>query len=413
VRLRTLVVLRWLAVAGQFTAILLLHLGFGYQLPLMPALVVVAASVVLNLWLSVRYRSSYRLGDRLASLYLTYDVLQLALLLYLTGGLNNPFAVLLLAPAAVAATMLTLRSAILVTAVVFASVSLLALFHFPLPWEAPGLQLSPLYLFGQWVAVVIGVLFLSGYLWRLAAESRRMSDALVATQLALAREQRMSAVGSLAAAAAHELGTPLGTIATAAKEMVRAMAHKGDLASDAKLIHRESLRCRDILGRIAQRPEFESTDTFRRQRLTSLLREAASNQERAGIEIRIVAPAKPHDPDVRRSLEILHGLTNLIENAVDFARSEVIIEAEVRSRDISVRVLDDGPGIPHNVLGALGEPYVSQRADGEGLGLGVFIAMTLLERTGARMTVSNRRGGGAVIDLIWPREALELIGKTE
>ena len=413
VRLRTLVILRWLAVTGQLTALLLLHFGFGYQLPLTPALVVVAASVALNLWLSVRYPSSYRLGDRLASLYLTYDVLQLALLLYLTGGLINPFAVLLLAPAAVAATMLSLRSAVLVGTVVLACVSLLAFFHFSLPWATPGLLMPPLYVFGQWAAVVIGVLFLSGYLWRLAAEARRMSDALVATQLALAREQRMSALGSLAAAAAHELGTPLGTIVMAAKEMVRAAQHGGDIADDAGLIHREALRCRDILGRIAQRPESENTATFRRQRLASLLRGVASNLGRAGIEVRIVVPEGPADPDVRRSPEILHGLTNLIENAVDFARSEVIIEVEVRDRDISVRVLDDGPGIPHDVLGALGEPYVSQRADGEGLGLGVFIAKTLLERSGARMTVSNRGSGGAAIELIWPREALELTGEME
>ena len=407
VRLRTLVTIRWLAVAGQATAILLLRFGVGYELPLAAAFAVVAASVLLNLFLGIRYPASTRLSDRDAGFYLTYDTLQLAALLYFTGGLTNPFAVLFLAPVAVSATVLNLHATLGVGLVSVACMSLLAIWHFPLPWDVPGLELPALYLFGQWAAVAVAVAFLSVYLWRVAAESRLMSDALVETQLALAREHQMSALGGLAAAAAHELGTPLGTITVVAREMGRIVPKGGNLAEDVALIQREAARCREILGRIARRPERESRQSFQHLGLASLVRQAADAHHREGVAIEVEVSRAAEQFLVARRPEIFHGLNNLVENAVDFARSKVMIQAEVRENEIRVRVLDDGPGFAHDVLSALGEPYVSTRSDGLGLGLGVFIAKTLLERTGAAMTVGNRREGGARVEIAWPRAAIE------
>lgn len=406
VRLRTLVLIRWLAISGQTAALLLVYFGFGYELPLEPAMTVVAMSTALNVLVSIRYPSSYRLGDGAAALFLLYDTLQLALLLYLTGGLANPFSLLLLAPVAVSATILSLRSTLVIGLLAMACITILALFHYPLPWAPEGLDLPHLYLYGQWVAMAVGVAFLGAYLWRLAAETRRMTDALVATQISLAREQRLSALGGLAAAAAHELGTPLGTITMAATEMVRAVPAGSELASDAELISSEARRCREILGRIAKGPERESEHQFHRQGFASMLREAAAHQHRDGVKVSVEVEGG-QDLDVIRRPEVVHGLTNLIENAVDFARSRVMIEAEAGDREIRIRVLDDGPGFPHDVLGALGEPYISSRSGGEGLGLGVFISKTLLERTGGLMTVSNRIEGGARVEIVWPRAALE------
>lgn len=404
VRLRTLVVIRWIAVAGQLGALLFLTFGFEFQLPLATATAVVAASALLNLVVGLRYPASIRLSDGGAALFLTYDTLQLAALVFLTGGTTNPFMVLFLAPVAVSSTVLSLRSTLSVGLVAIACISVLAVFHLPLPWGPPGLDLPTPYLFGQWAAISVAVVFLSIYLWLVAAESRRMSDALVETQLTLAREQRLSALGGLAAAAAHELGSPLSTIAMAAKEMTRTVEAGDPLREDAELIVREVRRCREILGRIAQRPEGVTEQAFHRMSLAALLRESAAAHHREGIEVEITAPESY--PEILRRPEIVHGLTNLIENAVDFARTKVIIRAEVRDRDVRICVLDDGPGIPHDVLGALGEPYVSSRSDGDGLGLGVFIAKTLLERTGAAMFISNCSGGGAQFEMIWPREAL-------
>ncbi len=404
VRLQTLVVIRWLAVAGQLGALLFLAFGLEFDVPLLLALAAVGTSAALNVIVSLRYPVSTRLKDAEAVLFLTYDTLQLAVLVYLTGGTTNPFVVLFLAPVAVSATVLSLRSTLWVGLVVMVCVSVLAVFHHPLPWRPEALEVPPLYLFGQWSAISIAVVFLSVYLWRVSAEARRLSDALVETQLTLAREQRLSALGGLAAAAAHELGTPLSTIAMAAKEMARVIPSGQPLRDDADLIGREVRRCREILGRIAQRPEGVSEQSLHRMSLASLLREAAAAHHRDGVDLEIIAPEGP--PEVARRPEIVHGLTNLIENAVDFARTKVIVRADVREKDVRIQVLDDGPGMPHDVLGALGEPYVSSRKDGEGLGLGVFIAKTLLERTGAELNISNRTTGGAQFEMIWPRDAL-------
>ncbi|MBM3507827.1 MAG: ActS/PrrB/RegB family redox-sensitive histidine kinase [Alphaproteobacteria bacterium] len=404
VRLQTLVVIRWMAVAGQLGALLFLSFGLEFDVPMALALAAVGASALLNVIVSLRYPASTRLKDAEAALFLTYDTLQLAVLLYLTGGITNPFVVLFLAPVTVSATVLSLRATLWVGLVVVVCVSVVAFFHEPLPWRPEELNLPTLYLFGQWSAISVAVVFFSIYLWRVSAEARRLSDALVETQLTLAREQRLSALGGLAAAAAHELGTPLSTIAMAAKEMAREIPAGQPLRDDADLIGREVRRCREILGRIAQRPEGVSETSLQRISLASLLREASAAHQRDGVTLEIIAPEGP--PEVARRPEIVHGLTNFVENAVDFARTRVTIRAEVRDRDIRIQVLDDGPGMPHDVLGALGEPYVSSREDGEGLGLGVFIAKTLLERTGAALNISNRTTGGAQFEIIWPREAL-------
>ncbi len=404
VRLQTLVVIRWFAVAGQLGALLLLNYALEFDVPIVLGLLAVGASALLNLTVGLRYPASTRLSDAEAALFLTYDTLQLAVLLFLTGGTTNPFVVLFLAPVAVSASLLSLRSTLWVGLVAVFCISVLALWHKPLPWAPEPLHLPVLYVFGQWAAISVGIVFLSVYLWRVSAEARSMSDALSETQLTLAREQRMSALGGLAAGAAHELGTPLSTIAMAAKEMARAIPAGQPLRDDADLIVREVRRCREILGRIAQRPEGVTDGSFNRVALTSLLHEASAPYHRDGIELEIVV--SEGSPEVARRPEIIQGLTNLVENAVDFARSKVTVQAEVGPRDVRILVLDDGPGMSHDVLSALGEPYVSSRKDGGGLGLGVFIAKTLLERTGAQMVISNRKSGGAQFEIIWPREAL-------
>lgn len=409
VRLQTLVAIRWIAVAGQLGALLFLAFGLELKLPLAYAVAAVAASALLNIIVFVRYPASTRLSDGEAALFLTYDTLQLAVLVYLTGGTSNPFIVLFLAPVAVAATVLTLRSMLVVAFVAILCLTVVALFHRPLPWTPEPFSLPPMYLVGQWASISVAVAFLTVYLWRISAESRRMQDALVASQLALAREQRISALGGLAAAAAHELGTPLGTIAMAAKEMTIELDPDDPVREDAELILREARRCREILGQIAKRPE-RITDGYHRLGLADIVREAAAPHQREGVMLTIEAPEA--EPVIPRRPEIVHSLTNLIENAVDFARSSVVVRAVANDKEVRIQVLDDGPGLSHDLLSSLGEPYVSSRSEqGEGLGLGVFIAKTLLERTGGQLVISNRRAGGAQFEMVWPREALVVENK--
>ncbi len=423
VRLRTLILTRWIAVCGQTITILSVYFVLGYDLPLVLSLATVGASAVLNVVVTLRFPVSKRLSDTEALLYLAYDTLQLAVLLFLTGGLHNPFSVLMLAAITISATILSIRSTIWLGTLFLICASILMYFHLPLPWPGGGHELSHLYVFGIWTALVVGMVFFSAYIVRVAEEGRRMSDALTATQMALAREQRMSAVGGLAAAAAHELGTPLSTIALVAKEMSRELPAESPYSEDLRVLISQSERCRDILARLTHSPQDESGSPFYRVPLMSMVESAARPHHRDGVGVNIEidpanAPRRPGatgdkvpdkggQPTVRHSLEIVHGLENLIENAVDFADSRVSVTVGWTEAEARIEIADDGPGFSYDVLGTLGEPYVSTRRDSGGMGLGVFIAKTLLERTGAEVEFGNRRDGGARIVITWPRPALE------
>jgi two-component system, sensor histidine kinase RegB len=379
VRLRTLIVIRWVAIIGQALALLVVNFGFGYPVPLLAALATVAVSAVINFWAAIGRRSPERLGDRAAAIYLAYDLLQLGVLLYLTGGLHNPFAVLVLAPVIISATVLSRVSTMTLSVLAVVIVTVLALFHLPLPWADQSFALAPLFIFGLALALCLSVVFIAGYVFSVAEEARRMSGALAASYLALDREQRVSALGALAAAAAHRLGSPLGTIAVIAKELARDLPQDSPHRADVDLLLSESERCRTILTELSTRPE--AGEPLQRMPLAALVETAAApyRAERvrliidAGPDVgsdaaRHPAPQAPHSP------ELIHGLGNLLQNAIEFARSEVRVTVRWSDRRIS---------------------------------LGVFIAQTLLGRTGAQLSFGNGQDGGAEVTIVWNRAALE------
>ena len=270
ISLRTLVPIRWVAIAGQALALLTVHYGLGFHLPLVTSLLVVAASAVLNVLLIVRRQVARELSERYAALCLGYDILQLAVLLYLTGGLHNPFSILFLAPVTVAATILSRRFVMGLSVLAVAAISVLALWHFPLPWRTEPLLFPPELVVGAWTALVLATAFIALYTWSVAQDARRLRDAVAATQLALAREQQVSAVGALAAAAAHELGSPLATIAVVAKELVRELSPGSPYAEDAALLLSQSDRCSRILAELSQRPEEDGGSPYTRLSISAL-----------------------------------------------------------------------------------------------------------------------------------------------
>jgi two-component system, sensor histidine kinase RegB len=412
ISLRTLVPIRWVAIAGQALTVFTVHYGLGYRLPLLPALAVIASSVLLNVILILLRQAAARLGERDAALCLGYDILQLAILLYLTGGLQNPFSILILAPVTVAATILSRRPVIALSVLAVAAISVLALWHRPLPWRTEPLVFPPELVLGIWLALVLATLFIGGYTWSVAQEARRLRDAVTATQLALAREQRVSAVGALAAAAAHELGSPLGTIAVVAKELVRDLPDDSPHAEDAALLLSQSERCRKILAELAHQPEQDGGSPYTRLPVSALVEAAGAPHQDQGVKL-IFATAgqpSPEEPLVRRSPEIMHGLNNLIQNAVQFARREVSVTTFWDKRAVTVEIADDGQGFPLYLLGRLGEPYISTRADAtDHMGLGIFIAQSLLERSGAKLVFDNLPDGGARVAISWNRTNLEMV----
>lgn len=407
---RTLAAIRWVALAGQLLTLLAVHYGFGFPLPMALALAIVAASAALNLTLQRRRPGRDRLNEREAGFYLGFDILQLAALLFITGGLGNPFALLMLAPVTVSATILTRRSTIHLCLLALACATVLAFAHLPLPWAEPDFRLPPVYTAGLWAALVVALVFNAAYAWWVAEEARRISAALAATQEALARQQRLAAVGALAAAAAHELGSPLGTIAVVARELARELPANSDLAEDARLLLSESQRCRDILASLARRSEPEPHSSFTELPFDALVEQAAEPYQRDGIAVIIEAhgpegaPVAGRAPAVRPTPELMHGIGSIVQNAVQFASAtvEVTVAWDDDGR-FSVEVEDDGPGFAPSVLPRLGEPYVSTRSGRDGhMGLGLFIARTLLERTGAELGFANRDDGGARVDVRWP-----------
>lgn len=409
VGLRPLTLIRWVAVAGQATALLVVHYGLGFDLPIVPAFAVVGASVALNVVIALRRPARGRLSEVEAALHLAFDVLQLAVLLYLTGGLTNPFALLIVAPVTVSATLLSRRSTIALCGLAIGCATVLAVWHQPLPLEQVGIE-PPLFVAGTWTAVVIGTVFLAVYTGSVSEERRRMHDALSATQLALAREQRLSSLGALAAATAHELGSPLATIAVTANELAKEIPSGTPLADDVAILRSESERCREILAELGQRSVASGDDPYSVLPLSVLVEAAAEphQQEGAELKLRFTALDESAEPMVRRSPELIHGLGNIIQNAMQFSRRDVSVTAGWDDRMVTLAVRDDGPGFPPAVLDRIGEPYVSSRQRGDRhLGLGIFIAQTLLEQTGAGLSFGNGRRGGAEVAVFWPRDKLE------
>jgi two-component system sensor histidine kinase RegB len=409
VRLQTLVLIRWIAVVGQSFSVLLIRFGLDFEFPFLPCLLTILASAVLNIVLAVQYPATARLSDRGAALFLAYDLLQLAALLYMTGGLTNPFVILILVPVTISATILSVLSTAALGLLALVFTSLLAFWYLPLPWAGEGLVFPSLYVGAIWVALALGIAFMATYAGRLAFETKRMSDALRATQLALSREQQLSAVGGIAAAAAHELGTPLGTIHLVAKELHRDLGPDSPLNEDIELLVSQTERCRDILAELSRRPG-DGDDTFRKTTIVGLVEAAVEPYGTAQVRI-VIEPQTGHPPEVPRSPEVLHGLANLTENAVDFARREVRIGIYWDTPEIIVVLEDDGPGFPQDVLKTLGEPYTTTRRQRGGMGLGVFIATTLLGHSGATVDFSNRAedgsSRGARVAIRWPHGIIE------
>ena len=399
---RTLVTLRWLAILGQLVTVTTVHAVFDFPIPLLPLLATILVAALVNA-LGALYQARNRLSDYQVAANLAFDVIEISILLFLTGGLQNPFAVLILAPVTIAATVLEHGYVIGLSVLVLVVMAVLAFFHYPMPWGEDGpLQLPALYIAGVGTALSVSSLFIVFYVRSVLKEARSLAAALGETQLALAREQRMSSLGGLAAAAAHELGTPLATIALVAKEMGREIPEDSSLHEDVALLQSQSDRCREILAELSRNPASVTDPPMHRIRLSALIDTLVSSSNRSEIAINITEHGQGPAPEVLRSPELEHGLGNILSNALQFAQSRVGVSISWSEEETMVLVRDDGPGFRHEVLSRIGEPYISTRAHGrEHMGLGIFIAQTLLERTGASIAFANTPDQGAEFSVRW------------
>lgn len=429
VRLGTLVLLRWIAVAGQVTAVLCARWIFDVRLETGLVALVISLPVISNLISAFAYGHIRRLTEPQAAKMLLFDTAQLSVLLWLTGGLNNPFAVLIVVPVTVSAAALTLRSTVGLALFAAASVSILALSHLPLVTGAGQVLVIPnIFMFGFWLAILTGILFLGIYAYRVTSEQHSMSEALLATQMALSRQQKLTDLGGVVAAAAHELGTPLATIKLASAELIEELEDDPVLREDAELIREQADRCREILRSMGRAGK--SDLHLLTVPLQAVIEEAAEPHLSRGKQIHFDFSAMDDgsaQPEMRRMSEVIHGLRNLIQNAVDFAEANVWVEARWDKDIILVRVIDDGPGYPVDMIGRIGDPFVRRRSseakslrpEYQGMGLGLFIAKTLLERAGATLSFDSgndpflqhderQEKCGAIVEVSWPAASIKI-----
>jgi two-component system sensor histidine kinase RegB len=426
IRLRTMILLRWVAIAGQLSAIIAATYIYDLRLDLGLCFVAIGASVIANLIAMFIFPENKRLSEVENMMMVMFDLLQLSFLLFLTGGLHNPFALLVLGPVTISAAVLTLRSTILVGGTAILMVTLLAVFHFPLRTEMGFiLRIADVFVFGTWIALLIAIVFISVYSVRVTTEIHSMSDALSATQMALAREQKLTDLGGVVAAAAHELGTPLATIKLASGELFDELIDNPALREDAALIREQADRCRDILRDMGRAGKDDLQ--MRQAPLMAVLEEAAEPHRDRGKDLAFRCLGDPMaQPAIYRKPEIIHGLRNLIQNAVDFTDTAVWVEAAWSDDKISLRIIDNGRGFPPHLLGRIGDPFMKTRRSGserakrpeyEGMGLGLFIAKTLLERSGAELTFANGHDplagnsnpdeAGAIVSVVWARRTID------
>jgi two-component system sensor histidine kinase RegB len=434
-RLRTLTALQWLAIIGQSVVVIVAWQWLDVDLPIFACALAIGASIIFNAAISLSPNLSRRLNEGSALSMLSFDLCQLAVLLFLTGGLSNPFALFLLGPVTITATVLSVRATVLIGALSLVTVTILSLYSLPLVLKSGAvLKPPPLLLAGFWVAITLGLMTQAIYARRIAREAFTMSVALAATQSSLDRERRLSAIGALSAAAAHELGTPLATIKLVAGELRTELQDDPDMQADAMLIQEQADRCSVILGQLRALKAPEQVHLTMAPALTVVAEAAGPHRaRRSQVIFRFngvhVDPdgAVDGQPQILRRPEVIHGLRNFIQNAVDFAAANVWVDIFDDEHTFTIRIGDDGAGFSDEIIDKVGEPFATTRGRGRerdksgylGMGLGVFIAKTLLERSGAAVTMANAPNSktatprknadapiGAIITVTWSRDLM-------
>lgn len=407
IRTRVLVLIRWIAVVGQAFTIAVVHGSLAFDLPLLTLSGLVLLCALSNIALSRATEPSSRMSELMALFVLAYDLIQTAILIAFTGGLQNPFSVLLLMPVALGAATLSMVPTIILCGIGLAATTLQSLTPWPLPWVGgQTFNLPNLYLFGIWTSLVIGLVLIATYSWRLSFEARKRSDALNVMQMALNREQQLAALGTIAAAAAHELGSPLTAIAVTAKEVKNELGPDDELAPDIEDIMQQTKRCRTILQTLSQGRHSSGHEPFIREPLSLRMKALLEEFGNPMIETSVQVTGDQEEPDIVWTPETRHALANIIDNAISFARFHVDVTIHCARNRVQVIITDDGEGITPDVLEGLGEPYVSSRHGQGGHGLGVFIAKTLLARSGAGIMFANGKTG-AKVTVTWPRSKLQ------
>ena len=411
---KTLVILRWIALVGQYLTISIVYFAFKFELPFIHCTLIIAIGVFTNLYLQFKFNKN-QLNNFTSTFFLFYDLFQLSLLLYLTGGITNPFTILLIVPAIVASTFLTLRSTINLSFTTIVILIVLTIYNLPLPhYGELHFHIPDTYLYALPIAIMITLIFLTYFGVRFGIESRKRTEALNKLELILAKEHELESIGLQAAAAAHSLGTPLSTITVVARELEKEIGKNPKYAKDIDLLLSQTKRCSEILRNLSkdqlQEDSFLS-DIKIEELLNAIVRSFTEISEK---KLSLIVEKNQLNPQIDRTLEITYGLRNFIGNAVKYSNSSVDISLESNNKITEIKVCDDGPGFSEDILNVLGEPYIRSKnkiiSSKSGLGLGTFIGKTLLERMRANVKFDKcPKTNGAMVTIQWQTKDLLVI----
>ena len=406
---KTLVALRWIAIIGQLIAINFVYYYLKLELPIVAVHTIVLVGLITNLILQFKIKEN-QLKDLYSGFFLIYDLFQLTFLLYLTGGISNPFSFLMIVPSIVSSTFLSMGTTIILGTLTIVLLFFLKNYHEILPGlDAYRFSFPEYYLEGILISIIIGLIFLSYFGIRFSGETKKRSEALDKLRQVMASEYQLDSLGGLAAAAAHSLGTPLATISVVAKELKKEIGDKSKYTKDLELLVSQSKRCSDILRRIS-RKEIEDDQFINIIKVEDLLEEIIiSFKETSDVKINLISNEDKNKINIKRAPELVFGLRNFIGNAVKFSKSKVKIDLRSDDETIEIKINDDGPGIPEDIIEKIGEPYIKSKSkelsSNSGLGLGTFLGKTLLEKKNAKLFFkSNGELGGGLVIISWRSE---------
>ena len=402
----TFTTLRYIANFGQFIAVNIVFFYLELSFQITESYLVIFVGLLTNLFLQFRIRVN-QLKDTYASPFLLYDLMQLSILLYLTGGILNPFAILLIIPTIFSSTFLSMGTTIILGVITSFLLFFLSKFYLPLPgMNADMFNVPNFYSLGILTSILIGLIFLSYFGIRFAGETKKRSEALNKLQEVISKEYELESLGGLAAAAAHSLGTPLATISVVAKELKKEIGDNKEFSKDIDLLVSQAKRCSEILKQISKK-QIEEDIFLSSIKLEDLLEEIINSfKETSSKKIELYVEDDQNKINIQRSPEIIYGLRNFIGNAVKFSKSKVKINLKSNEKIIEIKINEDGPGIPEDIINKIGEPYIKSKSKevsaNSGLGLGTFLGKTLLERQNAKLLFRrNSQLGGALVVISW------------
>ncbi len=403
---KTLVNLRWIAIIGQIIAINFVYFFLKLDLPIVETHIIISIGFITNIVLQFKIKTN-QLRDLNSALFLIYDLLQLSVLLYLTGGIFNPFSLLIIIPTIVSSTFLSMGTTIILGTLTIGLLFFLKEYHEILPgFGIHNFNFPEYYVAGALVSIIIGLVFLGYFGIKFSGETKKRSEALDKLQQVMAKEYELESLGGQAAAAAHSLGTPLATISVVAKELKKEIGDKSTYSKDLDLLISQAKRCSEILKQISKK-EISDDQFINLIKVEDLLEEIIiSFAENSDKKITLLNNNDRNKINIKRSPEIVYGLRNFIGNAIKFADEKINIELTSDDKTLTLLIDDDGPGFAEDVINLIGEPYLKSKSkkinSKAGLGLGIFLGKTLLERKKARLIFFNKGNlKGASVKVSW------------